>query len=309
VIPPRTPEDGLSTTDVLDTDAEIELLRCGAGPSTDPALRMLVVLRDDIDRRAAAVLGRLGNDEAVSLLESALSPVPAVDGASELALKARRNARRRRLVVIPLAGALVLGSTGVAAALSGSRGETFYPLHQVIFGSAPSSDAQIARDVAEAGGLLDDAARMPFGKRGGTLIQAHVVLVAAQELLPAVSSSDARARLSNDIAAALLRAAGLAQNPAPAPSAHPITPSATPSPESSPEEPASGLGSDGPASTSSRPGTGEDAVTPVRTASAPPESQPVPQPSPEVTSSRSGVSDDGPAPAGGKAPSADDGWR
>jgi hypothetical protein len=169
-----------------------------------------VVLRDDIDRRAATLLGQLGNDEAATLLGSALTPQrgrPSGLGP----VRARRNARRRRLVVIPLAGALVLGSTGVAAALSGSRGETLYPLHRAIFGAARSSDGQISRDVAEAGTLLDHAAGLPFGQRGATLIQARLVLVAAQELLPSVSSSDVRARLSNDIAAGLLRAARLAQ--------------------------------------------------------------------------------------------------
>ena len=186
---PRTPHDDSGLADVMDTDADIELLRRGGGPSADPTLRMIVDLRDDVDRRTAALLGQMDNDRASTLLEAALTEeftagiqIPAT----------RRNARQRRLAVIPLAGALVLGSTGVAAALSGSPTSTLYPLHQVIFGSAASSDGQIARDVADARSLLDRAAGLSLAQRSGPLTQARVILNAAQGLLPSASSASVR---------------------------------------------------------------------------------------------------------------------
>jgi hypothetical protein len=284
---PRTPHDDSGMADVMDTDADIELLRRGGGPSADPTLRMIVDLRDDVDRRTAALLGQLDNDQALTLLEAALTreltagiPFPATRPA-----RTRRKARQRRLAVIPLAGALVLGSTGVAAALSGSPSSTLYPLHQVIFGSAASSDGQIARDVEDARSLLDRAAGLSLARRSGPLTQARVILNAAQGLLPSASSTNVRTRLSREIAAAQLRAMGLTQ-----PLEHPseikpqsTTPATTPSAPSHPgDDSAPSLGSDERLLQNGTVAPGDRLSPPTQTVSEPMESKAAATPAPSA---------------------------
>lgn len=213
---PRTPEGG-ELADVMDLDAEIELLRSGSGRSQDPVLTLIVSLRDDIDSRAALLLGQAELVDIGVLPGSASTRErsPSLRSRDTEQAATRRLRRRRRLAVIPAVGILVLGSTGVAAALSGSRQAPLYPLHQLIFGAVPSLDAQIARDLADAAALLDRAATVRFDQRRAWLTKAGVILSQAQSLLPSVSSSTVRTRFSHEIAAAELRVRQLAQPPAP----------------------------------------------------------------------------------------------
>lgn len=183
--------------DIMDLDREIETLRVGGGGrSSDDGLSLLLELRDDVDQRAATLLGQRD-------IASAARPVSP-------ATTSTRRRRRHRLAVIPVAGALVLASTGAAAALSGSPHAPLYPLHRLIFGAAPSSDRQLARDLAEAQNLLDQAAAEPYAARAGALSQARVVLVTARSLLPMAT---ARTRFSLELSAAFSRLAALETPP------------------------------------------------------------------------------------------------
>ena len=192
---PRSPEGEM--VDIMDLDREIETLRVGGGGrSSDDGLSLLLELRDDVDQRAATLLGQRD-------IASAARPVSP-------ATTSTRRRRRHRLAVIPVAGALVLASTGAAAALSGSPHAPLYPLHRLIFGAAPSSDRQLARDLAEAQKLLDQAAAEPYAARAGALSQARVVLVTARSLLPMAT---ARTRFSLELSAAFSRLAALETPP------------------------------------------------------------------------------------------------
>ncbi len=132
---------------------------------------MLLELRDDVDDRAAALL-ESHEDEPAGLMV----PVPAT-----------RPHRRRhyRWAVIPAAGALVLASTGVAAALSGSPTAPLYPLHRLIFGNAtPNDAATITADLDAAQKLLNRAAGQRYADRADALSQARTLLVDARRRLP-----------------------------------------------------------------------------------------------------------------------------
>ncbi len=280
---PRTPGGG-ELADVMDLDAEIELLRSGSGRSQDPVLTLIVSLRDDIDSRTALLLGQAEQVDIGVLPGSAPTPERSPSGRSRDTEHAatRRLRRRRRLAVIPAVGILVLGSTGVAAALSGSRQAPLYPLHQLIFGVAPNMDAQITRDLADAGKLLDRAATLRFDQRGGSLTKARVILSAAQGLLPLVSSSTARTRFSHQIAVAELRIRQLAQPPAPnarpMPSPGPSTPASTASPAAAapsapdlevPSAPAAAAGVDGGSEAELQPRSGTPESEPAEPRAAP----------------------------------------
>ena len=229
----------------------------------------------------------MDNDRASTLLEAALTEefTAGIQNRATRPARTLRNARQRRLAVIPLAGALVLGSTGVAAALSGSPTSTLYPLHQVIFGSAASSDGQIARDVADARSLLDRAAGLSLAQRSGPLTQARVILNAAQELLASASSTNVRTRLSREIAAAQLRAMGLAQ-----PIEHPseikpqsTIPATTPSAPSQPgDDSAPSLGSDERLLQNGTVAPGDRQTPPTQTVSEPMESKAAATPAPSA---------------------------
>ena len=130
--------------------------------------------------------------------------------AERSAATSTRRRRHHRLAVIPVAGALVLASTGAAAALSGSPHAPLYPLHRLVFGAAPSSDRQLGRDLAEAQMLLNRAAAEPYAARAGALSQARLVLAQAQDLLPRATS---RTQFSLQLSAALARLAALETPP------------------------------------------------------------------------------------------------
>jgi hypothetical protein len=204
---PRSPEGEM--VDIMDLDREIEGLRLGTRVCADRGLSLLAQLRDDIDQRAATLLGedRYGQVESTRLVEAV---VP-------------RRRRRHRLAVVPIAGALVLASTGAAAALSGSPHAPLYPLHRLIFGTTASSAGQISRDLATAQLLLNHAAAQPYASRTGDLARARTLLADAQRLLPEAGSD--RGQLSIKVSAALARLAQL-ENPPPAA----VTPSPAPRP-------------------------------------------------------------------------------
>jgi hypothetical protein len=222
---PRCPEEG-ELVDLMAVDQEIEALRTGVRVSDDPLLRLLIDLRDDVDSRTAALVGERGFDESAAMLDHA-GPAPE---AWIPAPAAPRRWRHQRLVVVPIAGALVVGSTGAAAALSRSPNAPLYPLHQLIFGSAPSSDGQITRDLSAAQQLLDLAATQPLQRRAGSLGQARILLFTARTLLPMASSDSVRTRLSHGIDAALARATALATPPAPLPLPSPSAGTTEPEP-------------------------------------------------------------------------------
>lgn len=190
---PRSPEGEM--VDIMDLDREIEALRCGLGSSADEGLAVLLDLRDEVDLRAADLLGER---DVIRQLPAKRPP----------ATTTRR--RRHRLAVIPAAAALVLASTGAAAAFSGSPHAPFYPLHRLIFGPAPGSDRQLGRDLAEAQILLNRAAGQPYSARAGALAQARLVLAQAQSLLP---MAKARTQFSLELAAALARLRALETPP------------------------------------------------------------------------------------------------
>jgi hypothetical protein len=169
---PRTPEGEL--LDIMELDREIEGLRLGdlqPAEREDGALALLLDFRQEIGERAAAILDSHEHEPDARLLPiAALSP---------------RRRRRHRWAVIPAAGALVLASTGAAAALSGAPSAPLYPLHRLIFGHATSSSsAKVIDDLHAAGRLLDQAAAEPYADRAGALSQARVLLSQARLLLP-----------------------------------------------------------------------------------------------------------------------------
>ncbi len=191
---PRSPEGEL--LDIMELDREIEALRVGGDPAGDDGLSLLLGLRVEVDRRAAMLLGR--HDP----VREPQPPCPA--SASP------RRRRRHRLAVIPVAGALVLASTGAAAALSSSPHAPLYPLHQLIFGAAPNSDQQVGRDLAQAQILLNKAAAEPYAARAGELARARALLVQVRSLLPMATS---RTRFSHQLSAALARLGALERPP------------------------------------------------------------------------------------------------
>ena len=219
---------------IAQLDETIERLRLGfAGPEEtldEPVLGLLIDLRDDIDDRVGALLGFMGAEEFTAQLEARLTaPQPTEPSGPTAAALVRRTARHR-LAVLPVAAALVLGSTGVAAAFSSSPHTPLYPLHTLLFGKAPGVETQIRRDLTAAETLLDSAAAEPVAHRTPHLTQARSQLSVAQTLLADVRSPATRFQLAATISADLQRATQLAlsrpQAPtAPSPSTlHPAAP-------------------------------------------------------------------------------------
>ncbi len=184
--------------DIMVLDREIEGLRLGSGRSTDPGLALLLEFRDDVDERAAGLLGRLDDEQDEWPQPPAAAPAP-------------RRRRHHRLAVVPIAGALVLASTGAAAALSGSPHAPLYELHQLIFGTTSSSSAQVDRDLTEAQVLEDRAGARPFAGRADDLAQVRILLAEAQSLLPRAGSD--RGPLSIRLSVELARLAQLEKPP------------------------------------------------------------------------------------------------
>ncbi len=286
--------DDSALAEILDLDQDIELLRLGVGSAADPALQILVDLRDDVDRRTAALLGWRDLDDSASLLGDPNDP----DDPDDTSLPATtaispRRWNHRRLAVLPVAGALVLASTGAAAALSSSRQSPLFPLHQLIFGPAPTSDGQITRDLVAANGLLARADAQPYSSRGLQLNQARFLLLSANGLLPQASSSAARSRFAGQIAAATAHIKRLAAQPAPpAPATHRVPPvGVAPSPAAAATAEPAETGFDGGAESLSTPASSSEIET---------ESQaPAPAPAERVTA---------PATESETAPATDPGW-
>jgi hypothetical protein len=254
---PRSPEGEI--LDIMELDQEIEQLRLGPGGCDDDALALLLDLRDEVDERAAALLGQ--HD---ALTESSLVPV------ASLVSAASRRRLRHRLAVLPASAALVLASTGVAAALSNSPHEPLYPLHRLIFGSGlPSSAANVEQDLAAAQVLLDQAAAEPYASRGSALGQAHVWLSDAQRLLPQAGSQTQTLSIRLTAELALLTKlekppSAVGRVPAPTPSEDPGDAATAPSDG----------GGDGTVE-SAQPSAGGEAEAP-ETSVAPAQSQPTP---------------------------------
>ncbi len=127
---------------VLQLDDDVEALRTGRSLDADRTLLALQSLRDDVDARVALLVGA-GALEADRGTEAdwPLPPPVSATVATEAGRQGSAGRRRLRLAVAPVAAALVIGSTGVAAALSSSPDATFYPLHQFVFGSQPGDRA------------------------------------------------------------------------------------------------------------------------------------------------------------------------
>jgi hypothetical protein len=212
--------------DIMDLDREIEALRLGklqAAPQ-DGALAILLQFREDVDERAVALLESRDDEDPDGL------PLPP-------AAPFRRRGRHHRWVIIPVAGALLVASTGAAAALSGSPSAPLYPLHRLIFGNATSSSAPaIVRDLDAAQTLLDQASAEPYTGRAAALGQARTLLSDAHRLLP-LAGSDAPL-LSMRLSAELARLRQL-EMPPPLGGTLPTTPPA-PGGSESPAAPAAG---------------------------------------------------------------------
>lgn len=214
--------DRSELAEVLAVDEQIDELRAGASPADDELLQMLGALRDDIDRDTAVILGR--DDTVAWPFGPGLPPERHETATSSVGRRRRRLSRQ--LLAPPAAAVLVLGSTGVAAALSGSPTAPLNPLHRLIFGTAPTSDPQLKRDLADAGRLLEQASMHGGGQRANDLSQVSVLMSAARMLLPHASSAQARAEFILEINAAQARARALATIAPPAPASP--TPSAAP---------------------------------------------------------------------------------
>jgi hypothetical protein len=291
---PRVPEGEL--LDIMELDRAIEGLRLSDPQPAEPedgALALLLDFRQEIGERSDAILDSRENDP------DALLPIPTTSP---------RPRRRHRWAVIPAAGALVLASTGAAAALSGAPSAPLYPLHRLIFGHATtSSSAKVIDDLRAAGQLLDQAAAEPYANRAGALSQARVLLSQARLLLPlaGTQTSELSMRVSKEFARlARLEAppgsSGILPTPAPAHSAEAPT-------DDGSNQPGSSLGGETESSTSTEgagqsvePATGEsEAPETVTTSSIPVGSEPAESPpAPVATHSSWGGNDD---PAGSES--------
>ena len=278
-------------------DRAIESLRAGGNGPDDAVFGVLLDLRDDIDTRVGRLLCAVSTEEASRDLDTVLTADNETSEAGALTSLARRTGSRRphRWMVLPVAGALVLVSTGAAAALSGS-GNALHPLHTLIFGTNSSSDDRIGRDLASAQGLLDAAASKPFAQRAALLKQARQQLVLARLLLTDASSPTARGRLADLIQAAFARADAFGQTLAPQTLPAPIPMTSTPngpSPQESGQSPTASTtdhgmspqpeGESDPRSRTADVGAVEDGRAGSRdTSNTPPAGAPVPQ-APEIT--------------------------
>ncbi len=300
---PRMPEGEM--VDIMDLDREIEALRLSvvhtARPDDD-ALALLLELRDDVDDRAVALL-ESHDDEPAGLLV----PIPAT----------RPRRRHYRWAVVPAAGALVLASTGVAAALSGSPTAPLYPLHRLIFGNGTSNDpATITADLDAAQKLLNRAAGQRYADRADALSQARTLLVDARRRLPMAGPQGPALSMRLSAELALLKrleTPPIARGTEPTQAPTSGGASVSPEPESSEgtagdvEGSSAGGGSDQEGVTAAAARTGGDSEG-TETGSAPvanhsPESEPSESPAPTPVATRSGWREsDDPAGSESQAP-------